>query len=76
VTSAVIITARKRPQGGGGAVTEVTCRCTKSEPNMPDCKPVTTQDPGGHTVRVKCTMSGGCEKCKETTKTTSGVIMF
>jgi hypothetical protein len=71
-TATVIVTARKRPEGGGGGVTvDVSCACTASEPNTPDCKPVTTKSPGGDTIRVKCNKTGGCKKCKETTTTTS-----
>jgi hypothetical protein len=72
VTSTVIVTARKA--GGGGVTTSVTCECTKAEPNKPDCKPVTTQSPGGHTIYVTCEKSGGCKACKQTT-TTSGVFI-
>ncbi len=75
VTSSVIVTARKRSQGGLGVTTYVTCECTKAEPNMPDCKPVTTMSPGGNTVSVTCNMSGGCKTCRQTTTTTSGVVM-
>ena len=75
VTSSVIVMARMVGGGGGfSATTTVTCACTKGEPNMPDCKPKTTQIPGG--VSVKCTKSGGCTDCKQTTTTTSfGVVM-
>jgi hypothetical protein len=66
----VIVTARKAG-GGGGVTTTVSCECTKAEPNMPDCKPTTTTGPGGHTIYVTCTKSGGCQTCKQTTTTTS-----
>ena len=73
VTNNVILIARQIGVGGGlGVTTTVTCRCTKSEPDKPDCKPVSTPIPGG--VNVNCKMSGGCEKCDHTT-TTKGVIM-
>ena len=73
VTSTVIVTARRRPQGGGtGVTTTVSCACTKAEPNKPDCKPVVTRV--GSTITVTCHKSGGCETCKQTT-TTSGIFM-
>jgi hypothetical protein len=74
VTDTVIIMARMA--GGTGVTTDVTCECTKSEPDKPDCQPVVTKSPGGGTVRVKCKMSGGCSKCKQTTTTTSGGIVM
>jgi hypothetical protein len=76
VTSSVIVMARLAGGGGGGlgATTTVTCACTKSEPDTPDCKPKTTQFPGG--VSVSCSKSGGCSECKQTTTTTSfGFVM-
>ena len=73
VTSSVIVLARMIGGGGLGVTTTVTCRCTKSEPDKPDCQPVTTTFPGG--VSVNCTKSGGCEKCEQTT-TTKGLMMF
>ena len=74
VTKTVIVTARK--VGGGGVVTtSVSCSCTKAEPNRPDCKPTTTTSPDGHTTYVTCTMSGGCQTCKQTTTTSSGVFI-
>ncbi|MFN2384700.1 MAG: hypothetical protein ABR576_00140 [Thermoanaerobaculia bacterium] len=72
VTSSVILIARQIG-GGLGVTTSVTCRCTKAEPNKPDCQPKTTKIPGG--VNVDCIKSGGCEKCDQTT-TTKGVMMF
>ena len=76
VTSGVIVMARMGGGGGGfGATTTVTCECTKSEPDTPDCKPKTTQFPGG--VSVSCKASGGCSQCKQTTTTTSfGFVMM
>jgi hypothetical protein len=75
VTPSVIIMARLAGGGFGATTTTVTCACTKSEPDMPDCKPKSTTFPGG--VSVSCKMSGGCSECKSTTTTTSGgVIMF
>jgi hypothetical protein len=73
ITNSVIVMARQIGGGGLGATTTVTCRCTKAEPNKPDCKPKTTTFPGG--VNVTCTKSGGCEKCEQTT-TTKGLFMF
>ena len=72
-TPTVIVIARKRPQGGGGggAVTDVSCECTAAEPDKPDCKPVTTKSPDGNTIRVKCNMTGGCSKCRQSSTTTS-----
>jgi hypothetical protein len=72
VTSTVIVTARRRPQGGTGVTTTVSCACTKAEPNKPDCTPVVTRT--GSTITVTCKKSGGCETCKQTT-TTSGVFI-
>jgi hypothetical protein len=74
VTASVIVTARKRAGGFGAVTTTVSCACTKSDPDMPDCQPVTTVSPGGGSVTVKCQMSGGCKKCTQTT-TTSGVVI-
>ena len=56
VTNDVIVMARMGGGGFGGfgVTTTVTCECTKSEPDMPDCKPKTTTFPGGayrHTTR-------------------------
>jgi len=76
VTNEVIVMARMGGGGGGGfgATTTVTCECTKSAPDTPDCKPKTKTFPGG--VSVSCTKSGGCSECKSTTTTTSfGVVM-
>jgi hypothetical protein len=73
VTDSVIVIARQIGGGGLGATTTVSCSCTKSEPNRPDCKPQTTTFPGG--VSVTCKKSGGCEKCEQTT-TTKGLFMF
>jgi hypothetical protein len=76
VTNEVIVMARMGGGFGGGfgATTTVTCQCTKSEPDTPDCKPKTTTFPGG--VSVSCTKSGGCSECKSTTTTTSfGLVM-
>ena len=74
VTNEVIVMARMGGGFGFGATTTVTCQCTKSEPDMPDCKPKTTTFPGG--VSVSCTKSGGCSECKSTTTTTShGLVM-
>lgn len=76
VTNDVIVMARMGGGGFGGfgVTTTVTCECTKSEPDMPDCKPKTTTFPGG--VSVSCKMSGGCSQCKSTTTTTSlGLVM-
>ena len=73
VTSSVIIIAREIGGGGMGATTTVTCQCTKSEPNKPDCKPKTTTFPGG--VSVNCVKSGGCTTCDQTT-TTKGLFAF
>lgn len=73
VTSSVIVVARQIGGGGLGVTTTITCRCTKSEPDKPDCQPVSTPFPGG--VNVNCTKSGGCEKCEQTT-TTKGIKMF
>jgi hypothetical protein len=75
VTADVIVMARMGGGGGGlGATTTITCQCTKSEPDTPDCKPKTTTFPGG--VSVSCTKSGGCSECKSTTTTTSfGLVM-
>jgi hypothetical protein len=74
VTSTVIIVARRAGGGGAGITTTVTCECTKAEPNKPDCQPTITTTPGGGTVNVTCTKSGGCKTCKQTT-TTSGVFI-
>jgi hypothetical protein len=71
VTDTVIVTARKRGGGGRGVTTSVSCACTKSDPDTPDCKPTTTTSPDGHTTYTKCSMSGGCKECKQTTTTTS-----
>ena len=73
VTSTVIVIARMAG-GGVGVTTDVTCECTKSEPDKPDCQPSITRSPGGGTVRVTCKKSGGCKTCKQTT-TTTGVVM-
>lgn len=74
VTSTVIVMARMAGGGGAGVTTDVTCECTKADPDKPDCKPSVTRSPGGGTVRVTCKKSGGCKTCKQTT-TTSGVVM-
>ena len=73
VTSSVILVARQIGGGSLGVSTTVTCRCTKAEPNKPDCQPKTTKIPGG--VTVNCVKSGGCGKCEQTT-TTKGLMMF
>jgi hypothetical protein len=76
VTPTVIVTARKGGGGGASGTATMECECTKSEPNMPDCKPQSTTSPGGHTTTIKCVKSGGCNTCKQTiTTTTTGVVI-
>jgi hypothetical protein len=69
VTSSVIIIARDVGGGGLGVTTTVTCQCTKSKPNKPDCQPKSTPLPGGGGVNVNCVKSGGCTTCDQTTTT-------
>jgi hypothetical protein len=71
VTPGVIVTARQG-QGLTGVKVKITCKCTKADPNKPDCEPSVTTSPGG-TVNVKCEKSGGCKVC-DTTVTTTGVF--
>ena len=68
ITPSVTVIARQK-----NTTTEVTCKCTKSTPDRPDCKPKVTTV--GNTVRVQCVKSGGCTSCQDTTVVTTKTTM-